>query len=269
MPISDIQAEVLTQIAANRSPDSYLAGATVLHRKKDTPRFSQDLDFFHDVEDSVAQSAEQDSATLREAGYAFAWLLRTPAFHRAVVTVGNAELKIEWAQDSAFRFYPVQQDKRFGYRLHDADAATNKILALAGRNEVRDFVDTLHLDATYLSLGTLVWAACGKDPGFTPEFLLDHVGRHSAYTEADLNRLHTRVELDLQSMKQQWFSALEAARSLVGALPPEELGCLYLDARGNPVTPKPDVEGFSDLTRHTGSTRGAWPTVSPYPDAAS
>ena len=43
MPISDIQAEVLKRIAVNRSPESYLAGATVIHREADTPRFSQDL----------------------------------------------------------------------------------------------------------------------------------------------------------------------------------------------------------------------------------
>ena len=32
MPLSTIQADVLRLIAANRSPDSYVAGATVLHR---------------------------------------------------------------------------------------------------------------------------------------------------------------------------------------------------------------------------------------------
>ena len=108
MPISDIQAAVLREIAANRSPDSYLAGATVLHRHDDTPRFSQDLDFFHDIEERVAESAQRDAATLVTAGYDFEWLLRTPTFHRAVVTVDGQSLKIEWAQDSAFRFFPVQ-----------------------------------------------------------------------------------------------------------------------------------------------------------------
>ena len=32
MPLSTIQADVPRLIAANRSPDSYVAGATVLHR---------------------------------------------------------------------------------------------------------------------------------------------------------------------------------------------------------------------------------------------
>lgn len=253
---------MLKTIAANRSPDSYLAGATVLHRGANTPRFSQDLDFFHDVEDSVALSAEKDAATLLQAGYAFSWLLRTTTFHRAVVTVRQEQLKLEWAQDSAFRFFPIQRDERCGYRLHDADAATNKMLALAGRNEVRDFVDLLHLDETYLSLGALAWAACGKDPGFTPEFLLDQAGRHAAYSQADVDRLHLREPMNLVTMKQKWLTAMERARSLDASLPPDEIGCLYLGADHNPVTPDPSSDSFSLLTRHRGSVRGAWPTVS-------
>lgn len=269
MPISDIQATVLRQIAANRSPESYLAGATVLHRADDTPRFSQDLDFFHDVEDSVVRSAEKDRATLRDAGYEFSWLLRTPTFHRAVVTVGEQQLKLEWAQDSAFRFFPVQKDERCGYRLHDADAATNKLLALAGRDEIRDFVDILYLHETYLSLGAMAWAACGKDPGFTPEFLLDHAGRHTAYNQADLDRLSLRVPMDLTAMKQLWFAAMDEARALVASLPPDEIGCLYLDSNQIPVTPESAADDFSALLRHKGSTRGAWPTVSTYDHPAA
>lgn len=254
---------MLKQIAINRSPESYLAGATVLHRADDTPRFSQDLDFFHDIEESIAQSAETDAKTLRQSGYDFSWLLRTPTFYRAMVTVGEQQLKMEWAQDSAFRFFPVQKDERLGYRLHDADAAVNKVLALAGRDEIRDFVDVLYLHETYLTLGGMAWAACGKDPGFTPQFLLDHTGRHVAYTQADLDRLHLRAPLDLKGMKQQWIAALEAARKLATTLPPDEVGCLYLDPDQKPMTPDPASDGFGAMTRHKGCIRGAWPTVSP------
>ena len=252
---------MLRTIAANRSPESYLAGATVLHRKDGTPRFSEDLDIFHDVADHVARSAEQDAATLMAAGYDFKWLLRTPAFYRAVVTAAGGALKLEWAQDSAFRFFPVLEDERFGYRLHDADAAVNKVLALAGRNEVRDFVDVLHLDETGLSLGALAWAACGKDPGFTPAFLLDHASRHTAYTQADLNRLRLREPLDIKALKQRWIAAREKAQLLIATLPAGEVGCLYLRADRHPVTPDPASREFATLTRHRGRACGAWPTV--------
>ena len=164
----------------------------MLHRAATTPRYSVDLDLFHDLEDSVARSAEADAATLQAAGHEVSWLLRAPTFHRAVTRVHTGSLRIEWAQDSAFRFFPLFEDDRFGYRLHDTDAAVNKILALAGRSEIRDFVDVLHLDVTYLSLGGLVWAGCGKDPGFTPDFLLEQASRHAAYTQVDLDRLALR-----------------------------------------------------------------------------
>lgn len=114
MPLSTIQADILRLIAGNRSPDSYVAGATVLHRAEDTPRYSAELDLFHDLQDSVAGSAETDAATLRDAGFELSWLLRTPSFHRALVRREERALRLEWAQDSAFRFYPVQEDERFG-----------------------------------------------------------------------------------------------------------------------------------------------------------
>lgn len=266
MPLSTIQADVLRLIAGNRSPDSYVAGATVLHRAEDTPRYSADLDLFHDLQDSVAGSAETDAATLRGAGFELSWLLRTPNFHRAVVRREGRALRLEWAQDSAFRFYPVQEDERFGYRLHDADAAVNKVLALAGRSEIRDFVDVLHLDESYLPLGALAWAACGKDSGFTPEFLLEHASRHVAYTQADLDRLSLREPLDLGALKRRWIAALEGARTLVAGLPAGEVGCLYVNADRRPVAPDPTSDGFGSLIRHRGCVRGAWPTVAPFPD---
>lgn len=261
MPLTELQQKTLRLLAAHRSPESYLAGATVIHRHAGTSRFSQDLDFFHDIEECVAKSAEQDAATLRDAGYQFEWQLRTPTFHRALISRGREALKMEWAQDSAFRFFPVQPDPLCGYRLHDADAATNKILALVGRSEIRDYVDALHLHAHFLSLGSLVWAACGKDPGFTPELLFNQMGRHAAYTQEDCDRLLLREPLDLNRLKRVWLGALEAARELVRVLPPKDLGCLYLNSKGNPITPDPTSPGFTSLTRHRGSVRGVWPTV--------
>lgn len=267
MPLTEIQARLLRLLAANRSPDSYLAGATVIHRAVETPRFSQDLDFFHDVEDSVAQSAAADAETLAGAGYQLRWLLRTPLFHRAVASAAGEEVRLEWALDTAFRFFPVERDPVCGYRLHLADAAVNKLLALAGRQEVRDLVDVLHLDANGLSVGALAWAACGKDPGYTPDLLLQHCNRHACHTQDQVNRLMLRQPLDVRVLKVQWLAALERARDLVAALPGDELGCLYLTDQGAVATPDAAAPASAKLHRHTGSIRGAWPVLSVLPGA--
>lgn len=128
---------------------------------------------------------------------------------------------------------------------------------------MRDIVDVIHLHETYLSLGALAWAACGKDPGFTPDFLLEQVARHSAYTQADLDRLQLRQPLDCKILKRKWLAMLDDARSFVEQRPPSGIGCLYLEDDRAVVQPEPSSEDFPSLTRHRGSVRGAWPVVSP------
>jgi hypothetical protein len=171
-------------------------------------------------------------------------------------------VRLDWTTDSVFRFFPVLPDEEFGYCLHRADLATNKVLALAGRSEVRDFLDILQLDQDYLSLGAIMWAACGKDPGFTPALLLDQTNRHSRYQESDLKAENLARPVDLRELKRQWLKARERAEKLFEQLPPDELGCLYLDQQNQPVTPDPTSPDFAKLTRHKGSIRGAWPKIS-------
>ena len=261
MPLTAFQQSILHLLAQNRSPDSYVAGAAVIHQSAGSLRFSEDLDFFHDVADSVAQSAQFDVEVLERHGLRVEWILQQPTFLRATVSQDDRTLRLEWAQESAFRFFPVEQDELCGYRLHLADAATNKVLALAGRNEARDFVDVLHLDQAYLSLGTLCWAACGKDQGFTPDFLLDQMNRHAAFTQEEIDRLALASPLHLPALKRQWLQGMEQAQKLVEALPASELGCLYLDKSATPTSPDPSSEGFAQLERHFGRVQGAWPTI--------
>ena len=85
MPLTPFQSDTLRLLAARRSPESFVGGGTVLNAGDNSPRFSRDLDLFHDVETSVATCAETDAATLRDAGYSVAWLLRQPLFLRAAV----------------------------------------------------------------------------------------------------------------------------------------------------------------------------------------
>lgn len=155
VPLTPLQRQIFAVIRAARSPDSFVYDATVLHATPDSPRFSRDIDLSHDVAASVAASVEFDVRTLAAQGFSTEWLLRQPTFQRAIVSREGEQVALEWVYDSAFRFFPVEPDAELGYRLHKFDAATNKILALAGRAEPRDFVDALYLHDNYLTLGTL------------------------------------------------------------------------------------------------------------------
>jgi hypothetical protein len=55
VPLSKIQIDVLQLLAAHCDPESYVAGATPLNRN--TVRYSDDIDVFHDREERVAVAA--------------------------------------------------------------------------------------------------------------------------------------------------------------------------------------------------------------------
>ena len=258
MPIGDFEAAVLRLLAANRNPDSFVGGATVLNATPDSPRFSQDVDIFHDAPAALQHAFDRDCATLRQAGYTVEAVGRAvPSFRRAMVTLGAQTTKLEWVQDSAFRFFPVQPDLQLGWRLDFWDAATNKVLAMAGRQKLRDFLDCLYLHQHHLHLGALVWAAAGKDPGLTPEFMLDWALRGNRFQAEDWAEVRLGVPLDPVAYKQAWVAAVHEARAMVKRWPAEAVGCFFLDARGRPVVPDADGTQIGQLRRHFGSVGGA------------
>lgn len=262
MPLTAFQKKVAHILAKQRNPESHLAGGAVINRGETSPRYSNDLDIFHDLAASVAAFAEADAQALQGAGCAVEWVLRGAGMFRAVVGVGEDRVRLDWTTDSPFRFFPAQPDDDFGYCLHPADLATNKVLALAGRDEIRDFLDVLLIDQSYLSLGAVIWAACGKDAGYTPAFLLDQTNRHTRFQDSQLQTEALARPVDLKELKRQWLTAHERAKQLFERLPAAELGCLYLDPENNPVTPDPDSPDFAKFKRHFGSVRGSWPETS-------
>ncbi|MSQ96090.1 MAG: hypothetical protein EXR98_16265 [Gemmataceae bacterium] len=263
MPITAFQKDMLQLLAANRKPESHLAGGTAINRADSSPRYSADIDFFQDLADDVFAAAQADAALLASQGYTVTWMLRQPYLQRVSVRRGDEALKLEWCYDSSFRFFPVQPDPEFGYCLHPADLSTNKVLAMAGRSEIRDFIDILYLHETYLSLGAISWAACGKDLGFNPCSLLDFAKRHMKFREDDLAGEHLVRPVCLTDLKEDWHTAVAQAEGLIAELPAAEVGCLYLSPSFSPITPDPAAADFSVAIRHFCSIRGAWPTVAP------
>jgi hypothetical protein len=148
-------------------------------------------------------------------------------FIRTVVSKAGNATKVEWAHDSAWRFMPPIKSAEVGVQLHPIDLAVNKVLALAGRDEPRDFLDILFINDTILPLGALVWAAVGKDPGFTPFSLLEIIRRRGKYRAEDFARLHLVQPVDLVANKTKWLAALDQCEDFIKERPTMEVGCLY------------------------------------------
>lgn len=227
MPLTPFQAELVRLLSGSRTEDSYLAGGAAIHLDPNSTRYSNDLDYFHDSEERVATAFASDRELLESEGYVVEIVLNQPGYLRAIVAKDDASTKIEWSHDSAWRFMPVVRSEEAGYQLHPVDLATNKVLALAGRDEPRDLLDVLTLTETTLGLGAMCWAAAGKDPGFTPRALLDLLRRRGRMRPEDLDRLHLAKRPELADLKQRWRDALDDAEAFIASRPPEEVGCLY------------------------------------------
>ena len=272
MPLTDYQAEVARLLAANRSPDSYLAGGSAIHLQPNTTRYSNDLDYFNDSVERVATAFAVDQKQLVDAGYVVSIDIQQPGYIRARVARDEQETddqvtdkhvtrvtKVEWAHDSAWRFMPTVACDRVGFRLHPVDLAINKVLTLAGRNEPRDFIDVLHVCTEVLPLGGLCWAAAGKDPGFTPLSLLELLRRRGVYRSEDFARLHLTEPVDLVALKTAWRTALDDAERFITSRPPEEIGCLYYSKESQSFV---EPQGTADeALPHFGRPGGVLPRV--------
>ena len=255
MPLDRIQIDILNLLASHRDPESYVAGSTPLNR--DAPRYSGDIDVFHDREERVALAAREDSAALESNGYALQWLKREPTFYAVLASKAGATTKLEWAVDSDFRFFPTMRDEAFGYVLHPVDLAMNKIMAAAGRHEPRDVVDLLTIHDRILPLGAVVLAAVEKAPGFTPEGLINEIRRLANYTEADFRRIASDPPVDAGATMTRLRQVLAEADAFVARMPTDKIGLLFLKD-GKVVQPDPDR--LQDYDAHAGARRGQWPS---------
>ena len=258
MPLTDYQSDLVLLLSQNRTFDSYLAGGAAILIEPHTMRFSRDLDYFHDSEARVAGAFSADRALLERNGYSVDVILNQPGYVRAIVRRDDHATKVEWARDSDWRFMPTVRDDRAGFVLHPVDLAVNKVLALAGRDEPRDVLDTVHLHRRVLVLGALCWAACGKDPGFTPLSLLEQLRRRGRVRPEELARLDLAAPVDLHALKLEWLEALDSVAPFAASLPAKEIGCLYYSAAQSAFV---DPRQAPDAVPHFGRPGGVVPRI--------
>lgn len=250
-------------LAPQRAPDSHLAGGAALHRVPNSKRFSNDLDYFHDSVERVAEAFDQDRVVLEENGLIVDVQLNQPGYIRALVRSGNDATKVEWSHDSSWRFLPAIQVEGIGYQLDPLDLGINKLLALAGRDEPRDFIDILYIHENILPLGALCWAAVGKDPGFSPTSLLELIRRRGKYRQEDFERLILTEPVDLKKLKSKWLKALDEAEVFLDQQPVTEVGCLYYSPKTRSfVAPDRSASGNAEeVIPHYGRPGGVAPVV--------
>jgi hypothetical protein len=257
VPLTKLQSHVLRVLAAERSPDSYIAGGVALNREG--PRFSGDIDIFQDSEQRLETAADADAKALAEAAFKLSWKKIQSGKREAEVEGLDDRMRLEWVHDSAFRFFPTQPDELFGYVLHPVDLATNKASAAADRREPRDVVDLVTIHENILPLGAVICAAVGRFPGQSPEEMLSDITRHSRFTAEEFRVLATEQPIDVSKLHRRIRSMIGHAEEFVRRIPSDAVGFVFLE-RG--VAVQPDLEALGRYQRQAGASGGVWPSSS-------
>jgi hypothetical protein len=140
------------------------------------------------------------------------------------------------------------------------------VLALVGRVEVRDWIDAITCHERLQPFGFLVWAACGKDPGLTPAFILEQASRSAHYSREEIETLaFDGTAPDPVALGAKWRTLLSDAERTVAVLPEDAIGCCVMKADGNlfagTVETTLSALAAGLLFFHPGCIRGAWPMI--------
>jgi len=268
LALTAFQRDVVRAVAADRrrSGRGYLAGGAALNVLIAAPRLSDDVDVFHDTADAVSATFAVDCGALQASGFAVTVRRRWPTFIEADIEKAGERTRLQWAYDSAFRFFPLIEHDELGLTLHPFDLATNKVLALVGRAEPRDWVDVIECDSRIQPFGYLVWAASGKDPGLSPGFILAEAARTGRYTEPELAPLAFEgVRPSAAHLSMRWRALLSDARELTATLPAAHVGTCVCEPSGALMRADSgrlrEALDRNDVLFHPGRLYGAWPRL--------
>jgi hypothetical protein len=259
VPLDTFQCEVLAIMCKRRTPLSPVAGGAVLQRHG--YRASEDIDVFNAPGIDVVATAEADITDLTVAGFEVSRTTRYEGFVEAIVAqYGIGVTKVQWVQYSGYNFYRPVPDPEFGWRLHFADLAVNKILAAASRRQPRDFVDLYLVQNFIMPLWHAVWAAPGKDAEMTPEKIIERIRFHSQYAPDELvNSVFTAYGAAVSNMISNVRSALDDAVNIIKRLPANSVGKLLVDTDGRCLRSVAEV-GEKVQCSIAATRGGTWPS---------
>ena len=267
MALTALQKEILLLLAHNRvvNAESYVAGGLALNYKLSTPRLSRDIDIFHDSNAAMVRSWEMDRDTLAGNGFEVKPLRILEDFIEAEIAKDGNRIEIQWGTDSAYRFFPLQPDPVVGFTLHPLDLAANKLSALVGRAEPRDWIDVITAMKELQPLACLLSVACGKDPGFSPTSRLEYVARRH-YNQVEIDeKIIPKGKYVAAELCRFWHEEVERTRSVLEVFPREEVGKAVMTKDGTLF--KGDDEALKsalaagELEFHEGTIGGAWPRI--------
>lgn len=172
--LTPFQKRILTAIGhSDLAPSFYLTGGTALAVYHLQHRYSEDLYFFADAREAMTGVTTIASEIAQELGAQIEFTRTFPTFVETFLTNQAGErVKIDFAFDTPFRLQPTITDPAYGIRLDSlTDMASNKLAALFGRSESKDFVDIYFICQELMPFAALYEQANQKHVGMTHYWL--------------------------------------------------------------------------------------------------
>jgi hypothetical protein len=172
--LSPLQEQVAAIITGLDEAEGFaLAGGAALIARGEIDRRTRDLDFFGLTGDAVDRLLPAAEDALRAAGLSIERVQVNPGFARLIVASDDDRTELDLAADA--RLFPAEPGSP-APTLRGEELAVDKLLALFGRAEARDFVDLMAVEPRY-GLDRLCQLAAQKDHGFTPTVFAQMLGR--------------------------------------------------------------------------------------------
>lgn len=174
--LSVLQQQVAAIIAGlNQAEGFALAGGAALIVRQEIDRATRDLDFFGPSGDAVDRLLPAVEHALTNVGYGVERVQVSSGFARLIIRHGDQQTELDLGADA--RLFPVEPGEP-APTLSSQELAVDKVLAVFGRAEARDFADLSVLEPRY-GLRRLFQLAAEKDRGFSPDAFAEMLGRFS------------------------------------------------------------------------------------------
>lgn len=192
-----------------------MAGGAALVLARVVERETRDLDFFGATAQDVDELVAAVDAALHAEGLGVQIERRHHGFARLTVSDGTDATEVDLGFDARIR--PTESSS-LGPTLALEELAADKMLALFGRAQPRDFTDVAALVERF-DFERLCELAAEKDPGFSRAALCDMLRVFDRYTPADLG-VDELARQRLTRAVQAWRQYLAAGERR----PPEPRG---------------------------------------------
>jgi len=212
--LSEFQRRVASVVAGLPEARGFaLAGGAALVVQGLTDRATNDLDYFTTAPADIPVLHAALEHALAEAGFIVKVLRSSATFVRLAVSDDENQTLVDLAWDA--RMLPPVATT-VGAVLDQDELAADKVLALFGRGEPRDFLDVYALSQR-LGLDRIVDLAQQKDAGFSAERLAESLGRFDRLDRADFD-----TDAAFYRELRAWVT--QVRRSLEGRSPPKRRG---------------------------------------------